>query len=180
MARPRSILLGTLLLVPACATGGAASSGGADDASMTSPTAPRPSAYERSYDDGSPSAAGARDETPRPPDTIFRDELMRATANGSAPYLLRALTPEVYRPNGRFIGWRIGSLWPEDPSLCAGPCDLREGDIILTVNGRPVERPEQLSELMDALDSMETLEIQMLRDGELRARTYQIAARDGQ
>ena len=115
---------------------------------------------------------------PRPPDTIFRDELMRATANGSAPYLLRALTPGYI---DRMAGSSdIGSLWPEDPSLCAGPCDLREGDIILTVNGRPVERPEQLSELMDALDSMETLEIQMLRDGELRARTYQIAARDGQ
>ena len=180
MVRSCTLLLGTRLLIPACATGGSRSGEAADGATTASPSAPRPTVYERSYGDESSAAMGSSEQAPRPPDTIFRDELMRATANGSAPYLLRALAPEVYRPNGRFIGWRIGSLWPEDPSLCAAPCDLREGDIILTVNGRPVERPEQLSDLMDALGSMETLEIQMLRDGELRARTYQIAARDGE
>lgn len=113
----------------------------------------------------------------RPPDTIYRDEILRATNNGSAAYLLRELQPEVYRPNGRFIGWRIGSAWPADPSLCGGGCDVKEGDIILTVNGRPVERPEQLSALIESISSMEQLEIQMIRDGTLRKRSFTVAER---
>lgn len=140
--------------------------------------APRPTAYEQTYGDRGPDAGSdTATAAPRPEDTIYRDELMRATANGSAPYLLRALQPEVYRPNGRFIGWRIQSVWPDDPALCAQGCDLQEGDIILTINGLPVERPEQLSALLADLPTMETLAIQMIRGGKLRARSFEISDR---
>ena len=45
------------------------------------------------------------------------------------------------------------------------------------MNGRPVERPEQLSALMENLATMERLEIQMIRDGTLRKRSFAVAER---
>jgi hypothetical protein len=95
----------------------------------------------------------------RPENTIYRDELLRATAGGKPAYLLRELAPEPYRPRGAREGWIIGSVFPSDPGLCAPGCDLMPGDIILTVNGSPLERPEQLSELISQLESMTTLEV---------------------
>ena len=149
------------------------------EGAATPPRAQRPSAPQFSgaagVDDPASGVLGAATE--RPPDTIYRDELWRATNDGSAPYLLRALQPEVYRPNGRFIGWQITSTWPGDPSLCAAACDLVEGDIILTVNGRPVERPEQLSALIEAIPTMERLDVQMIRDGNLRKRSFAVVDR---
>jgi S1-C subfamily serine protease len=138
---------------------------------------PRPPTFSGGVSSPSQGTEAGLNEQDRPDDTIFRDELVRATNNGSAAYLLRALQLEVYRPNGRFIGWRVGSTWPDDPSLCTRRCDLQEGDIILTVNGRPVERPEQLSALMENLATMERLEIQMIRDGTLRKRSFAVAER---
>ena len=150
------------------------------DGSPAAPRAQRPSAPE--FVGGAATSAAASPSTTdgmvsRPADLIYRDEILRATNNGSAPYLLRALQLEVYRPNGRFIGWRVGSTWPGDPSLCGEGCDLEEGDIILTVNGRPVERPEHLSSLIEGISTMERLEVQMIRDGTLRKRSFTVAER---
>lgn len=116
-------------------------------------------------------------EAPRPPNTIYRAELDRATAGGKPAYLLRELAPEAYVPRGAFQGWQIGSVFPGDPGLCAPGCDLLPGDIILTVNGSPLERPEQLSELMSQLGSMTQLEVRLVRDGKLHERTYEIVDR---
>ena len=112
---------------------------------------------------------------PRPEHTIYRSELARATHDGRPPYLMQQLGPEAYRPNGRFIGWKITKVWPSDPELCAPGCDLQPGDVIVAVNGRPIEYPEHLSELMEKLPKMETLKIRMLRNGELRVNEYAIA-----
>jgi hypothetical protein len=175
----RSILI-MLLAVVGCATDpGPPPPELGDEITGAPPPAPRPRAptFSGGTSDPSPGSEARIQEQVRPDDTIFRDELVRATNNGSAAYLLRALQLEVYRPNGRFIGWRIGSTWPEDPSLCTQRCDLQEGDIILTVNGRPVERPEQLSALLENLATMERLEIQMIRDGTLRKRSFTVAER---
>lgn len=115
-----------------------------------------------------------RDRAPRPPNVIYRAEIDRATGGGKPGYLLRELAPEAYRPRGAREGWVIGSVFPNDPGLCADHCDLYPGDIILTVNGNPLERPEQLSELMSQVETMTTLEVRLVRDGKLHERSYEI------
>jgi S1-C subfamily serine protease len=119
-------------------------------------------------------AAEHPDQPERPPGTIFRSELVRATQGGNAPYLLGQLGPEAYSPQGRFEGWIITRVWPGDPKLCAPGCDLRAGDIILSVNGSKLETPEQLTNLIANLDAVETLEVRGIRAGEFFERSYSI------
>lgn len=118
--------------------------------------------------------ASAAPDGPRPDNVIYRSELMRATKNGRPAYLLSQLAPEPYRPRGSREGWLITRVFPSDPELCAPGCDLHEGDIVLTVNGSPLERPEQLSALIEQLETMQSLEVRLVRDQKLHTRTYEI------
>jgi len=142
-----------------------------------------PQKGETIHDDPVPTAAtvarvvppaGLRAPRDRPRDTIFRAEIQRATARGPG-YLLRQLGPEVYRPHGRFAGWTITRLFPDDPTLCGSSCDLAVGDVIVTVNGNPLERPEQLASLLESAPTLQSLSVVSLRAGNLRERTYRIA-----
>lgn len=121
-----------------------------------------------------PAEPGPPATRPRPPATIYRSELRRATHDGQPAYLLRQLAPEPYRPAGRFQGWQITHVYPDDPELCA-PCDLRPGDVILSVNGNTLERPEMLMQLVSGLDEMQTLTVHRLRDGHATKVSYTIA-----
>jgi hypothetical protein len=158
-------------------------------------TGPTPATPSAAPDAPSPAVADAAVSTPsvpappisRPPDTIFRDELVRATRGGKPGYLLSQLgPPEAWRVDGRFRGWRVLTVFPDDPELCAAGCDLRPGDVVLTVNGSPLERPEQLSELVGQITTMSRLAVKLVRDadpatpgmqGALHERTFAIVDR---
>jgi S1-C subfamily serine protease len=111
---------------------------------------------------------------PRPTGAIFHGELVRATQGGSAAYLLSQLGPEAYRPQGRFEGWMITRVWPGDPQLCAPGCDLRAGDVILSVNGSKLETPEELSNLLARIDALESIDLTGIRDGEFFERSHPV------
>ena len=110
----------------------------------------------------------------RPDGAIFRSEVVRATERGPA-YLMRQLQPVPHRPAGRFAGWQITALFPDDPSLC-DECDLAVGDVIIAVNGNPLERPEQLSALLQELEDTKGLEVVRVRDGVREIKRYPIVA----
>ncbi|RMG99041.1 MAG: hypothetical protein D6705_04430 [Deltaproteobacteria bacterium] len=118
-------------------------------------------------------AAAAAAASTRPEGVVYRSELDRATARGPA-YLLRQLGPEPHRIDGRFVGYRITRLFPDEPGLCSDPCDLHEGDVIVAVNGVRIERPEHLATLFEQLPSMTELRVDRLREGEGQSRTYRI------
>jgi len=145
---------------------------------------PRASAWpEEGMDPGEPVVDADRDPAepmiaaeparPRPQHTIFRDEIQRATRPGPA-YLLRQLGPEPFRHQGHFVGWEITQLFPDDPQLCAAPCDLALGDVILGVNGHRLQTPQDLSDALQALPQWSHLTVQSLRDGRRREVTYAI------
>jgi type II secretory pathway component PulC len=138
---------------------------------VETPSAPTDTASEAAPE---PAQAPAEPSEPRPPRTIYRSELRRATGRGPG-YLLEQLGPESYRPDGRFQGWRITRLFPDDPELCAARCDLSIGDIIITVNGNNLERPEQLSRLFEQLPGLTELRVRSVRDGIARKASYAIA-----
>ncbi|MCA9692093.1 MAG: hypothetical protein KC636_20995 [Myxococcales bacterium] len=121
-----------------------------------------------------PDAATGEDGPTRPEGAIYRSELVRATQGGSASYLLAQLAPEAYKPQGRFEGWVITRIWPGDPQLCAPGCDLRRGDIILSVNGSKLQTPEELSNILARLDELETIELTGMRDGQFFERSHPI------
>lgn len=109
---------------------------------------------------------------PRPPQTIFRSEIERALAGGPA-YLLRQLAPEPYRVSGKFIGWEITRLFPDDPELC-DPCDLAIGDVILSINGDRLETPQAFAAMVEKAGRLKTLEVRSLRDEQRRVVKYAI------
>ncbi len=128
---------------------------------------------EASESEVSPSSRPAIAARPRARHTIFRDEIQRATGPGPA-YLLRQLAPEPFRHQGHFVGWEITQLFPDDPDLCASPCDLALGDVILTVNGTRLQTPQELSDALGALPSWKSLKVQSLRAGQRRQVEYAI------
>jgi type II secretory pathway component PulC len=100
----------------------------------------------------------------RPPRTIYRAELDRALARGPG-WLLGQLDPEPVRNGGRFVGWRIASVFPDAPDVCPPGCDLLPGDVILAVQGDPLQTPHALEAMIARLDALSALEIDRVRDG---------------
>lgn len=100
----------------------------------------------------------------RPPRTIYRAELDRALARGPG-WLLGQLDPEPVRQSGRFVGWRIGHVFPDAPDVCPPGCDLLPGDVILAVQGDPLQTPQALETLIARLDALSALEVDRVRDG---------------
>lgn len=119
-------------------------------------------------------AADARPEAPpHEPGTIARETLDRVTARGPG-WLLRQLGPEPYRPRGRFEGWEITAVFPDAPDVCTPACDLREGDVILSVAGDRLETPDAYAAMFERVSTMPTLEVVRLRAGVRETVAYRI------
>jgi type II secretory pathway component PulC len=157
--------LGALVLAAACGTSPASKGAAAPDEPLIDENAER---------NPQPPRADEAADAPRPARTIYRDELVRALGQGPA-YLLRQLGPEPHRPQGKWVGWRITRVFPDDPGLCRGGCDLLVGDVVLSVNGNTLERPEQLSDLVQALPSATTLVVERLRGGAYETVEWRLA-----
>lgn len=112
-----------------------------------------------------------RERAPRPPATLYRSEVDWALRRGPA-YLLAQLGPEPFRHGGRFVGWEITRVFPDDRELCAPGCDIEVGDVILGVDGDRLETPQALSRVLERLPNLDVLEVQSLRNGKRRVVTY--------
>lgn len=174
-----AIATGLCLLVPGCGGGKTTEAPDPTAASMLSfgDEAPKhdplpPGDTVSPQTASAEAASGVADEA-RPPRTIFRSELQRATRGGPA-YLLRQLMPEPFRHRGEFMGWEITAVFPDDPDLCDLECDLEVGDIILSVNGDRIETPQALSNALGDLPKTDKLVIVRLRDGKRRTSKYTI------
>ena len=64
--------------------------------------------------------------------------------------------------NGRFFGFQILSLFPDRP--LTSPLALKVGDIIRSVNGHGIERPDHYMQLWEANRYARTLSVQVIRD----------------
>jgi type II secretory pathway component PulC len=76
---------------------------------------------------------------------------------------LRGVDVVPFRPQGRFAGWRIRAL--HDGDACYRRVDLVPGDVVVRVNGKSVERPEEASDVFLELKTAPALEVEYLRDG---------------
>lgn len=107
----------------------------------------------------------------REPGAIYRSEVEQALARGPG-YLLAQLGPEPFRISGKFVGWEITRIFPDEPGLCRDACDLQVGDVILSVNGDPLETPQAFSNMVDALPRLDRLVVKSIRDEKRRVATY--------
>jgi S1-C subfamily serine protease len=78
--------------------------------------------------------------------------------------------PDVQK--GRFRGWVIRRLYPGD--VCYREVDLQPGDVVLRINGKSIERPEQANEVFRSLTTAPAVVVEFLRAGAARQLTFPI------
>jgi type II secretory pathway component PulC len=129
----------------------------------TEPVAP-PAGAPRS----TASVAGDRD----PDHTLMRAAVRAAVAQGLGVFLQRVeLDGRPVMAGTTFLGFRIAAL--RDASFWRG-VDLRPGDVIRSVNGSPIERPEQAQTVFESLPEANELRVAYDRDGQPREIVYAI------
>ena len=75
---------------------------------------------------------------------------------------------------GKFHGFRIAAL--RDKPFWSG-VDLAAGDVVTSVNGLPIEHPEQALTAFDSLDVASELRVAFERAGQPRELVYSIVDR---
>lgn len=97
------------------------------------------------------------------PFVIDRGELNQLLGQGPARFIQRvAVRPVV--SDGIFFGFQLLSLFPERDAR--SPLPIRVGDIVQTVNGMSIERPDQFMSIWASLAHANQLSVRIIRNGE--------------
>jgi hypothetical protein len=116
-------------------------------------------------------APSADYEPPTVQGTIRRSDLVAVLDAGLGRFL-QGVQIEASLDDGRFVGFRLVSLYPDDPRFRS--IDLAPGDVVVRVNGQSVERPEQAFQVWDGLRVASQLLVEYLRAGERREIRFDI------
>ncbi len=168
-ARQFSVMRASLLASAAialCACGGppAASPAQSPVSAPQQPPAGQPAA--------SPPQLAVAATAPTADHALKRSQVHGAVAQGLGVFLQRVeLSDQPVRVDGKFHGFRIAAL--RDAKFWSG-VDLKPGDVVTTVNGFPIERPEQAQTAFDSLEVASELRITYERDGKPREIVYPI------
>jgi len=137
------ILLGVVLALGGC--------GGAE-------AVPVPAAAPPTVRVAPPTAAAADDH--KLPRSVVHD----AVSMGLGAFLQHVtVDDQPVRVGGKFHGFRIAAL--SEGSFWSG-VDLKPGDVITSVNGLPIERPEQAQTAFESLEVSSELRVAYDRDGQ--------------
>ena len=110
---------------------------------------------------------------PRPPATLYRDEVNAVVDAGLGSFLQRGEV-DASLEHGHFRGFRILRLQP--PEYWRG-VDLEPGDVVTQVNGMDIERPPQAHRAFASLKTAPRLVVTYRRAGEQRQLVYRIQER---
>jgi type II secretory pathway component PulC len=102
---------------------------------------------------------------------ISRAALQAVLASGIGRFL-QQVRAEPSLARGRFVGWRMVSLFPNRTDVHVQV--LRPGDTVTRVNGQPIERPEQFKALWDGMASATELVLDIQREGRASRLRYTI------
>jgi hypothetical protein len=154
MTAPRRLTFWLIAaLVPATVLGCARSSGATSASDPASPGAPAP---------------GAHREPPRPGEpTVTRSTLLAILDLGPGALLhdlFQDLEVTAHFEAGAFAGWQIVALAEGADRYDA--VGLRQGDVVRSVNGYRIERPEYLSAIFAELRDAAAILIEVERAGE--------------
>lgn len=102
---------------------------------------------------------------------ISREDLVPVLDGGLGRFLQNVETEPVFY-KGTFVGFRIVSLFPGEPAFAS--LDLRPGDTVTRINGKPIERPEQAAAVWETLRTASNLVVDYRRNGEKHALRFTI------
>jgi type II secretion system protein C len=120
--------------------------------------------------------AAARPVAPAVPAPLDEHHIARSivrdvVAQGLGTFLRHVeVADQPVMAGGKFHGFRIAAL---RDSFWQG-VDLKPGDVIVRVNGFPIERPEQAQTAFESLDVSSELRVDYERDGQPRELVYAI------
>jgi hypothetical protein len=100
---------------------------------------------------------------PRPHNVVNRDELDRALEEGIGRFLQRVRVAPARDPSGQFVGYQILELFPGENRRIDCP---RPGDVLRTVNGTPISRPDELYGIWQTLGRVDRIDILVMRGGQ--------------
>ena len=103
------------------------------------------------------------------PIILDRKDLNRVLDRGPADFLA-SIDNDALVEGGRFRGW-IFRGWRDHRFAAA---DLLPGDIVRSINGKPIETPVQFKEVWDGLRQAQELRIEGERDGKPLSIRYPI------
>jgi type II secretory pathway component PulC len=101
-----------------------------------------------------------------PPGTIARADVNRVLDGGIGKFLRRVRIKALH-DGDRFQGWLV-----LDVQAAMG---LVPGDVVLRVNGRVIERPEEAQDVWDSLRKASTLIVTYLHEGQERELRFTIS-----
>jgi hypothetical protein len=103
---------------------------------------------------------------------LARSTVHAAVTDGLGVFLQRVeVDDQPVMVAGKFHGFRIAAL--RDADFWSG-VDLKAGDVVTSVNGFPIERPEQAQTALDSLEVASELRVAFERDGQPRELVYAI------
>jgi general secretion pathway protein C len=103
---------------------------------------------------------------------VARSAVNDVVSHGLGAFLQRIeLDGRPVRIDGKFHGFRVAAL--HDDPFWHG-VDLKPGDVVTSVNGLPIERPEQAQTVFDSLEVAGELRVAYDRDGQPRELVYSI------
>jgi type II secretory pathway component PulC len=94
--------------------------------------------------------------------TIARDRLV-AVLDAGPPSFLRQLEVAPKMSGDRFVGWELVQLVDRQSPL--HDVDVVPGDVLLSINGQSISRPDQLQLVWDSLRTANQLTAQLWRGG---------------
>jgi S1-C subfamily serine protease len=107
---------------------------------------------------------------PAPRDTLAREDVV-ATIDAGFGRFLGLVEVEPSLEQGKFVGWTIVSL---RPSEFWGDVNLKPGDVVTAVNGKPIERDTQAFEAFQSLRVADAVNVSYRRGRERRTLSYRI------
>ena len=113
---------------------------------------------------GGPGGATARVDA----GSIPRSTLTAVLSAGVGRFLQK-VHAEPHLQSGRFVGWRLVTLFDGDRVWA-----LQRGDTVMRVNGQGIERPEEFKEVWDKLAAESELVLLVQRDGRQSELHYRI------
>jgi type II secretory pathway component PulC len=105
-----------------------------------------------------------------PAGTLRRADVNAVIDAGFARFL-QTLDVEPSLDSGRFRGWTIVELRSEE---LFGGVDLKEGDVVTSVNGLPIERETEAFNAFESLRGAEQITVAYARAGTSRTLSYRI------
>lgn len=104
------------------------------------------------------------------PSQLERAQVVEVVRAGLGRFLQKVEVEPSFEA-GKFRGFRLVSLRP--PSFWQG-VDLKPGDVVLSVNGMPIERETQAYDAFQSLLSAKELRVDYLREGRAQRLVYPI------